>query len=273
MPQRSLIQTLLSDAPRDIVLIDRTYAPSGWQRTFFGIAFLLLLPFYASLPPMFYQRVVGGVWLDTWGLIVIALAFTVIMALVVFELVYAIRARVTLERERISFTLPQGGPGAVPHVLYRTADVPYSEIRGVERIVNIYGGMIAPVRIASYWLNLDGGRRVLLGSLNLTNTDHIFPFEQIAREVAMRAGVEYCDRGLVKRRVSDAVLGLNRGEPVGTPLPETALSDLNARHQTFVVAMISLLVFVMGLGLAADMLASGVDLGERAPNTLFHWPQ
>ena len=73
---------------------ERTYYEcGGGRKTFYALAFIILLPFFISLPVMLTQRIMKGVWLDTWGLMVIAVGFTLIMMLVLFELVFSLTAR------------------------------------------------------------------------------------------------------------------------------------------------------------------------------------
>ena len=69
------------------------YEVGGGRKTFFALAFIVLLPFFVSVPVMLYQRIAKGVWLDTWGLIIIALAFLAIMLLILFELIFSLRAK------------------------------------------------------------------------------------------------------------------------------------------------------------------------------------
>ena len=46
------------------------YEAGAGRKTALALAFLILLPFYASLPAMLARRLVHGLWFDTIGLIV-----------------------------------------------------------------------------------------------------------------------------------------------------------------------------------------------------------
>lgn len=264
---RAAIAHLLDDShglhpPETLV-----YEPGGAQKTVFAFVVLLLAPFYASLPPMLYQRFAAGVWLDTWGLVVIAVAFTILMALLIFELIYALAARVEVGAKALEFTLPRGGPGALPTLAYETRHIDYDEIAAVEQRAEVYGGTIAPVVMVSTWIRTKSDERVLLGAVNRNNVDHVFPFTRIAEQVAERAGVDVIDIGMVKRPVRDAVLGMRSHEAADAPLPDEAVASVNSRHRQFVYALLSVFVCLLALGLAVDFLNGSTDLGERAPNT------
>ena len=72
----------------------KVYEAGAGRKTFLSLAFLILLPFYASLPAMLIQRLTHGLWLDTIGLMVFALIFTGAMALLVVQLYQSLRSRV-----------------------------------------------------------------------------------------------------------------------------------------------------------------------------------
>ena len=59
----------------------RSTRPGAGRKTFLSLAFLILLPFYASLPAMLVQRLMHGLWFDTIGLMVFSAIFTVLMVL------------------------------------------------------------------------------------------------------------------------------------------------------------------------------------------------
>jgi hypothetical protein len=263
----SQLRALIDDSAEPEATTRLRYEPHGVRKTAFCIVFLLLLPFYASLPAMIYQRVAAGVWLDTWGLLVIAVAFTVLMVLLVFEVIYALRAEIEIGDTEVRFVLPAGGPGAIPMFNYREQAVPYDKIRGVEHRTEVYGGTFAPVLMRSTWLRMDHDRKILLGAVNATCTDNIFPFDEIARQIAERAGIAVVDKGMVKRPIKDAVLGLAHGESQDASLGEAAIADVNSRHRQFVWAIVSVFVFLLAMGVASDFLERGTDLGERSPNT------
>ena len=82
------------------------YAAGGGRKTFFSFAFLILLPFFASLPAMIYMRAQNGLFFDAAGLGIMAAAFTILMFLIVVELLFSLRARVELGETSVKMTLP-----------------------------------------------------------------------------------------------------------------------------------------------------------------------
>jgi hypothetical protein len=75
---------------------ERTVYEAGvGRKTFLSLAFLVLLPFYASLGPML-ARLAHGLWFDTIGLMAFALVFTALMTLLAVQIYQAIRSRVVL---------------------------------------------------------------------------------------------------------------------------------------------------------------------------------
>ncbi|MGK4455836.1 hypothetical protein, partial [Klebsiella pneumoniae] len=47
------------------------YAVSGWRKTLICFVFLILLPFFASLPAMMVMRISRGLIVDTLGLAIL----------------------------------------------------------------------------------------------------------------------------------------------------------------------------------------------------------
>ncbi|MEL6873218.1 MAG: hypothetical protein AAFO62_10605 [Pseudomonadota bacterium] len=260
------VATLLDDDARQVTE-KPVYEPSGFQRTIFGIVFLILLPFYASLPVMIYQRIATGVLFDTWGLAVIAIGFTILMLLILFELIYALRTRVALDDDAIRFTIPRGGPGLIPMLSYRKETVPWEDVAGVELRREVYGGSFTPVVMASTRILLKNGTAVLLGSVNENNPDHSLPFHVIGRQIARAADVPFKDLGYVKRNERKPIVGVAEGEGDGTPLSVADVAKLNRRHNEVVIALASVIALLFALSIAADVMDGNSDLGERAPNT------
>ena len=260
------VATLLDDGAQTVAE-KKVYEPNGFQRTIFALVFLILLPFYASLPVMIYQRIATGVLFDTWGLAVIAVAFTVLMLLILFELIYSLRTRVALDDDAIRFTVPKGGPGLMPMLSYRKATIPWDDVTGVELRREVYGGSFAPVVMASTRILTKNGSAVLLGAVNENNPDHSLPFHIIGRQIARAAEVPFSDLGYVKRNVRKPIIGVVDGEAEGTPLTDQDVLKLNRRHNEVVIALASTILLLFALSIAADVMDGGTDLGERAPNT------
>lgn len=268
MPLQLSPSLLLDDTPPETNFMTTHYEPSGIRRFIFAIVMLVLTPFFVSLGPMIYQRIIAGVWLDTWGLFIIAIAFAVLMLLLLFELIYALRAEIEIGDRRLRMTLPNGMPQTMPMLSYRSHEIAYEDIAGIECRREVYGGTFARVMMVSYWIVLHDHRRILLGAVNDKCTDHIFPFDTIAEQIAERAEVEVTAVGPTKRPVRDRYLGLRAHEPDGTVIDDAALARVNANHRGASFALISVFAFLLVLGLVTDTLNSSLDLGERQPTTV-----
>ena len=69
------------------------YEAGAGRKTFLSLAFLILLPFYASLPAMLITRLLHGLWFDTIGLMIFTAIFTALMALLGVQLYHSVRSR------------------------------------------------------------------------------------------------------------------------------------------------------------------------------------
>lgn len=238
------------------------YGPGGGRKLVFAFVFLLLLPFFASLPAMLYQRVAHGLWFDTTGLAIMAAGFTIIMVLVVFELIFALRSRLELGETSVRFTLPARG-GA--HLLaYTKKDIPYDQIAAVETRCELYGRSIAPVFMRGVQIVTKDGAKIPLGYVNESNVDPVFPFPTIAQQIAARAGVPVTDRGNVKRWMTKKIFGIKSSEQENTPVPETEIARLNTQHNRVTAAIVIVLLALLGFGIADDFWTGSIDRGERA---------
>jgi hypothetical protein len=231
------------------------YAASGGRKLAFSFVFLLLLPFFASLPAMLFWRLSQGQWLGTLGLLVLALGFAFIMLLVVVELMHSLMARVELGERSLKMTLPSGR-GPTPMLRYRTQEIPYDQIKAVETRREIYGGSLAPVLLNGARLILGDGSAVKLGYVSEANTDPCFPFPEIARQIAERAGVAVEDKGSVRRSFQKKLLGLKREivDEAEGPVEEAEIEALNKSHNRWVMRLIWLLVGLVVLGIALDII-------------------
>ncbi len=235
---------------------ERTVYESGAGRKLaFSFVFLLLLPFFVSLPPMLYWRLTQGHWLGTIGLMILAAGFVFIMLLVIIELMHSLRARIELGGKSVKMTLPSGR-GPTPVLRYATHDIPYDQIQAVEARREIYGGSIAPVLLKGARLILKDGSAVRLGYVSEANTDPCFPFPEIARQIAERAGLTVNDRGNVRRSIQKKFLGLKKeivDEEEG-PVEEAEIEALNKSHHRWVMRLIWLLGVLIVLGIAVDII-------------------
>jgi hypothetical protein len=235
---------------------DRTvYAAGGGRKVAFSFVFLILLPFFISLPPMLFWRLSQGHWQGTPGLIVLAIGFTFIMFLLLIELMHSLMARIELGQTSVKMTLPSGR-GPTPIVRYRSHDIPYDQIKAVETRREIYGGSVAPVLLQGARLILKDDSAVKLGYVSEANSDPCFPYPEIAQKIAERAGLTVQHRGNVRRSLQKKYLGLKRGllTPGDGTVEESEIDALNKSHHRWVMRLISLLVGLVVVGIALDII-------------------
>jgi len=238
------------------------YKASGGRKTFFSFAFLILLPFFASLPAMIYARITHGLWLDSVGLAIFALCFTAVMFLLLVELMLSLRSRVVLGPKGVKMTLPSGR-GPTPMLRYRTNKMDYDEIQSVETRREVYGGSLAPVLMKGARIIKKDGEAVKLGYVNESNVDPTFPYPVIAKHIADRARLPLIDRGNVRRSARAKFLGLRaRAQSRDTAdstaaaddtLDETQITELNHRHRSVMLGVLGALAALLLLGIALDV--------------------
>ena len=235
------------------------YKASGGRKTFFSFAFLILLPFFASLPAMIYARVTHGLWLDSVGLAIFALCFTAVMFLLLVELMLSLRSRVVLGPKGVKMTLPSGR-GPTPMLRYRTNKMDYDEIQSVETRREVYGGSLAPVLMKGARIIKKDGETVKLGYVNESNVDPTFPYPVIAKHIADRARLPLIDRGNVRRSARAKFLGLrsraqsgDRTAAADDTLDEDQITELNHRHRSVMLGVLGALAILLLLGIALDI--------------------
>ncbi len=185
--------------------VERTnYGASGGRKTAFSFLMLLLLPFFTSLPFMLYQRINHGLWFDTWQLLLFAVVFSAIMFLVLIELLFSLRAYLSLGKSSVKFTLPSGR-GPTPMLRYASFDIPYHAIKAVEVRREVFGGALAPVMMRGAVIRTKDEREITLGYVSEANVDPAFPYPLIAEQIARRAGLPLVDQGTIWRRDGTAI--------------------------------------------------------------------
>jgi len=231
------------------------YAAGGGRKFAFSFIFLLLLPFFVSLPPMLFWRISQGHWQGTFGLAVLAVAFAFIMFLIVIELMHSLMARIELGDKAVKLTLPSGR-GPTPMLRYKTCEIPYADIKAIETRREIYGGSIAPVLLKGARLILKDDTPVKLGYVSEADSDPSFPYPDIAHQIAERAGIPVTDMGNVRRSAQKKFLGLKTeliAMPEGT-VEESQIAELNASHRRWVMRLIFLLAGLVVVGIALDII-------------------
>jgi hypothetical protein len=230
------------------------YAAGGGRKFAFAFVFLILLPFFISLPPMLFWRLSQGVWTGTFGLFVLATGFTIIMFLLFIEVMHSLMTRIELGDSSVKMTLP-AGRGPTPVVRYRSHEIPYDQIKAVETRREIYGGSIAPVLLQGARLVLKDDSAVKLGYVSEANSDPCFPYPEIAQKIADHAGLQVEHKGNVRRSLQKKYFGLKKeflAEAAGE-VPEAEIEALNKSHRKWVMRLISLLVGLMAVGIALDI--------------------
>jgi len=238
------------------------YESGGGRKTFYALAFIILLPFFVSLPMMIGQRIMKGVWLDSWGLLVIAVGFTAIMVLVLFELVFSLRAKVDIGTKAVAFTLPARGAGLTPTLFYQSRTISYEDIASVQSYCDCYGGTVAPVILRAARLVLKTGERVPLGFVSEADDDPRFPIMTITRQIADRAGLEVKDLGHIKYALHQRMFGVVSSS--ASNMPKEAVADINRGHNWFLTVLTVVMAGLLALGIASDIWRTSDDSGERA---------
>ena len=241
------------------------YQVGGGAKTALSIGFLLLLPFFASLPMMLYQRISKGLWYDTTGLAVMGLGLTIIMALVLVNLLRALLSKVEIGDKTVRLTLPTH-LGAIPTLFYNTNTVAYDQIAAVELRREVYGNGLAPVLVRGARLKLKDGRTVLLGHMDEAEADATFPVPVIAHQVARKAGLTLVDTGTVYRRATKRVFRIKPSAAELVPIADGDIVRLRDAHNRWMAALAVMMVTLLGVGMLHDFMNANLDTGERASN-------
>ena len=238
---------------------ERTVYEAGvGRKTFLSLAFLILLPFYASLGPMLAWRFAHGLWFDTIGLMVFSLIFTALMALLGIQIYHSIRSKVVLGERAVRIALPQGS-GAIPMLRFVDREVPYEQIQAVETRCVLFGNVMAPVLLRATRLLTKDGEHIRLGTVNEDNVDQALPFPEIASKIAERANVNILDGGTVRRSIERRILGfINRktAPENSPPLSDGELKDLQGRHKRAMLYLVVAATVLVIAGIAVDVLTA-----------------
>ena len=242
------------------------YEVGGGRKTFFALAFIILLPFFVSVPVMLYQRITKGVWLDTWGLIVIAIAFLAIMLLILFELIFSLRAKVDIGRNAVALTLPKRG-SLFPTFFYESRTIPYEDIQAVQTYCDCYGGTVTPMVLRGTRLILKTKETIPLGFVNDRDDDPRFPFPRIAKQIAARAGVPVKNLGHIQHALHRRMFGITQLNP--DELPADEVETINRGHRSFLITLSLVFFVLLALGISHDFLVGTNRWGEQSAGILF----
>jgi hypothetical protein len=252
-----------ADAPQETKHERTVYAAGGGRKTFFSFAFLILLPFFASLPAMMYMRVKNGLFFDAIGLGIMAVAFAILMFLIVVELLFSLRARVELGETSVKMTLPSGR-GPTPMLRYKSYDIPYDQVQTVETRREIYGGSLVPMLLKGARLITKDEKSIPIGYVSEANVDPAFPYPEIAKKIAERARLPLIDRGNVRRSFRRKFFGI-KGSRVNEVdlVDEAQIAELNRSHHNVVMGLVGALAVLIVIGIVDD-LASETPIGQTA---------
>jgi hypothetical protein len=249
----------------------KVYEAGAGRKLFLSLAFLILVPFYASLPAMLIQRLMHGLWLDTIGLMAFTAMFTGVMALLGVQLYHALRSRVEFGDTAVRITLPQGS-GATPMLRFSNKLVPYDQIEAVETRRVLFGNALAPVLLRATRLRTKDGQHVRLGNVYEDNVDQAMPCPEIGAKLAERANCQVIDGGTVRRSIERRVLGLlGRKTAIeeSPPLTEAEMGELNSRHARAMRYLIVVMAVLVVGGIAVDVFTaprtSFATAGSSAP--------
>jgi hypothetical protein len=146
---------------------------------------------------------------------------------------------------------------------YRSYEFPYDDVHTVETRREIYGGSIVPVLLKGARVHLKDGTIVPLGYVSEANDDPVFPYAEIARKIAERSRLPLIDRGAVRRSVRNKMMGVRASGAENDLVDEKEIARLNRSHNTFMLALIGVLLILMLIGIVDDF-ASGDPIGQTA---------
>lgn len=251
----------MSEVPAETKHERLDYSAGGGRKTLFCFLFLILLPFFVSLPAMLFMRVKNGLWEDTIGLGIIAAGFAIIMFLIVIELMFSLRAHVHLGEDSVKMTLPSGR-GPTPMLRYRSYEIPYDQVHSVETRREIYGGAFVPMLLQGARVHTKDGKAIPLGYVAEQCIDPCFPYPEIARKIAERAHLPMIDRGHVRRSFRHKMFGL-KSPNADHVVSEGEIAKLNRSHANMVLALVSVVLVLMAIGIVDD-LSSSTPIGATA---------
>lgn len=229
---------------------------SGGRRLTLSFIFLILLPFYASIGPMLFQRIAHGLVVDTVWLGLLGFAFTVLMGLILHELMNSVRTRIELGDEAVKATVPAFKNGPVPLFRFTAREIPYADIAGVDTRTEVYGGSLAPVLLKSTRLNLANGDKLILGYTDPNDPDSVFPYPEIGAAIAARAGKQVVDHGIIHRSIGKRLLGATSAGEENVPLDAATIESINRSHARNVRTVVIGLGALIIAGIAIDFVTA-----------------
>lgn len=223
-----------------------------------GVSLLLLFiaPFTFGAWHMLARRAIDGLWFEVPGLALVAPGLLAASLLLVIELQYTLRARVTFGKTGFSFTLPRNG-GPNPLLLYTRADMPYHAIKSVELRREVYGGKLVPVLLHGLVVRTKDNREFVLGHTLEGFEDPGLPFPAIGEKLAARCALPFLEQRTIWRRSrKERAAGYISEFDTNTYILDPAdIERLNTAHRRLVLGIASALAALVMLGLIADFSA------------------
>ena len=212
------------------------------------ITFLLLLPFFVSMPIMIGMRAFHGRIFDAAWLTFVAILFGMALIFLGLQIHAARKTRIRISEADVDVAVPQWR-GPTPFSPYEQARLPYDQIKSVEQRGEIYRslGILGLRRVSSVVTN--DGQRYVLGYSTENEADAPIPFSNIAKDIAERAGVQLVDKGAVN--VGTQVGAAIRGTPDwdAEPIDEETVEQTRKRAQQIFVAMIGVFFLLVIAGI------------------------
>ncbi len=240
------------------------YAASGGRKTFFSFVFLILLPFFISLPAMFFMRIKHGLFFDADrprdhgdGVLDPDAARLDRASGLDPD---ARRAR----PDKVKMTLPSGR-GPTPMLFYKTHEIPYDQVQSVETRREIYGGSLVPVLLKGARIITKDGKSIPIGYVSEANVDPGISLPR-DRQEDRRAGAAAAHRSrqrapLVPAQVSS---GSSRAASTrSTPSTRRRSRRSTRATTTWCMGLVSALVVLIGIGIVHDLVGD-TPIGQTA---------
>ncbi len=225
------------------------------RKSLLSISVLALAPFVLSAPILVVWRLSRGQWLDALTPLVLAIALIWAFSFILLHLISSMRTKIEIDDEKLSLVAPTWR-GPTPAPPYKNETMSFAEIDGVQTRSELYraAGILTSMRSFAVTRGHD---RTVLGYMKENATDPAFPYDDIAKEVAIRSAVPITDMGRI--RAGTQYGALFRGQPKSNArqIDQRAMTAIAKRNDDVLRAMVLGLLVLAALGFAIDMYQSG----------------
>lgn len=235
----------------------RVFETGEGRKAILSFIFLVLLPFLISFPAMILLRSFHGYWSDATSAIVIALLFSIWMALLFVNIVSAFRTRIAVDDDKVALSVPRWrGPN--PGINYLRETLPLDDVESVETRCEIYRAVQVPVLTRATVVRKNNGDQILLGYVNEDAPDPALNFPEIGKLIADRAGAPYIEKGSIY--AGSHVRAMRSGPPAwdAPTLSETEYTEYRRNHQWAMMGFAFLLFGLAAIGFFIDLYRSGL---------------